>query len=138
MRHPRVRQIVSSVRTARRFPITRERVIFVTIIATGVWMAWSLAQEVAVTRQLAHDTSQLQQQNAWLRSSNDDYHRDIASVSSGASAEQDARSGGYSRPGEKVYLVTSPPPGAPQAATPTPRSSTDNPLAGLWSWLTGH
>jgi cell division protein FtsB len=137
MRHQRVRLLVSRVRTARRFPITRERVIFFTIVATGIWMAWSLAQEIALTRQLSHDAAQLQQQNAWLRSSNTDYRRDIASVSSGASSEQDARQGGYARPGEKVYLVTTPPPSTQQAPAAAP-STPANPLAALWSWLTGH
>jgi cell division protein FtsB len=136
MRHQRVRFLMSSVRTARRFPLTRERVVFFTILATGVWMAWSLAQEVALTRQLGHDAAQLQQQNAWLRGSNDDYRRGIASVSSGASAEQDARGGGYARPGEKVYLITSPPPSAGGSAAPA-RATTANPFELLWGWLTG-
>lgn len=145
MRHRKVTFIATVVRQARAFPITRERVLFLALLAAGLWMAWSLLQQAILTQQLSRDAEQVRQQNAAVQAENQGYRRDIAAVTSGASAEEDARQHGYARPGEKVYLVGSqqPAPGSSGAAgsdasSTTTSTATQNPLQRLWSWLTGH
>jgi len=44
---------------------------------------------------------------------NDGYRTDIAVVSSGAAAEEEARKNGYARSNEKLYVLTTPPPATP-------------------------
>ncbi|MGH7866991.1 MAG: FtsB family cell division protein [Candidatus Dormibacteraceae bacterium] len=113
--------------------ITRQGLLLIGILLVGVWMAWSLEQEVALSWQLNQDAARLRQQNIALAAANADYHRDIQSVTTGAVAEEEARLRGYARPNEKVYLVTN------QISTETeaPAAPTTNisSWAALWRWL---
>jgi cell division protein FtsB len=140
MRHRKVSFIATVVRHAHAFPITRERLLFLAILVAGLWMAWSLLQQVILTQQLAHDAGAVRQQNAALRASNQGYRHDIAAVTSGASAEEDARLHGYARPGESAYLVASQ---QSQAAggdrsAPPPAHAPQNPLQRAWAWIASH
>lgn len=140
MRHRRVSFLATVFRYARTFPITRERVLFLAIVVAGLWMAWSLLQQAILTQQLARDADQVRQQNASLQAENHGYRRDIAAVTSGASAEEDARQRGYARPGEQVYLVGSQqaaPSAAPAPGASAGSSPAQNPLHSVLSWLTG-
>lgn len=122
------------MRLLQFLPFRRESLMFTTATTVALWMGWSLLQEMGLTQQLTWQAAQLRQQNAALQASNDDYRRDIASVSSGATAEEDARKGGYARPSEKVFVVSTPqatPPPAPAA------TASGNPLVDFLHWLTG-
>jgi cell division protein FtsB len=122
-------------RWLRSLPIGRESFLLAAVSASALWMGWSLLQEASLTHQLNVQAAQLRQENASLQASNGDARRDINSMSSGAAAEEEARKGGFSRPGETVYVVSSPLP------TPPPHpagASTGNPIHDIWHWLTGN
>lgn len=141
MRHRKVTFIATVLRVARSFPLTRERVLFLAIVIAGVWMAWSLIQQAMLTHQLSHDAAQARQQNAALQTSNQNYRRDIAAATSGASAEEDVRLHGYARPGEQVYLVANQQPAQPTGTSPSGGASTASsrsPFQRLVGWITGH
>ncbi|MDQ6771596.1 MAG: septum formation initiator family protein [Candidatus Dormibacteraeota bacterium] len=113
------------------------------LVVIGVWMAVAFLQEVRFTRDLSSQAAGLRRQNAAITGQNGAYRHDIAASASGAAAEEEARQNGYSRPGEKVYIVAgapaaSPPP-APVKTTPTgPTSGRLKALStAIWAWLTG-
>lgn len=135
MRHKKPTFTASFARWTRTLPLTRETILFLVIVAAAVWMGWSLVQEVGLTHQLNQQVGQLRQQNASIQASNEQYQRNINGVSSGSTAEQDARNDGYQRPGEKVYVVAAPTP-APAVAWPG-RTVSANPLTRLWDWFSG-
>jgi cell division protein FtsB len=135
MRHRKPTVAASFSRWTRTLPLTRETVLFLIVVAAAAWMGWALVQEVGLTHQLSQQIAQLRQQDASIQASNQQYRRDIAGVSSGATAEQDARSDGYARAGEKVYVVGTPPPTTPPVWPG--RTVSANPLTNLWNWLSG-
>jgi cell division protein FtsB len=100
----------------KRVRLSHQTVILAAMGVVALWMAGSLVQELSLNASLSHQTSDLETRNAALRTTNDEYRRDIAAVSSGAAAEEEARKGGYARNDERLYLVATPPP-----ATPAPR-----------------
>lgn len=106
MRHRKATATTGQVH--RRVPFSQELMFLLVIGAVGVWMVASLGQEVYVGQQLSHQAGELRQHNAALEAANDGYRRDIAAVSSGAAAEEEARLNGYSRADEKLYLVSAP------------------------------
>lgn len=122
----------------RRVRLTsRETILLALIALVALWVAGSLVQQIALNRSLSQQASDLRQQNTALESGNDGYRRDIAAVSSGAAAEEEARLNGYARSDEKVYIIASPSPGSGTTARPAAHRAPQNPLESLWRLLTG-
>src|SRR2546430_13407748 len=119
----------------RRMRLSHETILLAVMALVGLWMLGSLVQAIALNQTLNHQAAELRQQNASLRSTNDSYRRDIAAVSSGAAAEEEARQNGYARSNEKVYIISSPRP------TPAPRRQAPGGAAGvlnaIWHLVTG-
>lgn len=95
------------------------------VLAAVLWMLYSYAQEAYLAHRLAQQASDLRAQNALLADQNTGYHRDIQAIGNGSADEEEARLNGYSRPFERVYLVTAPPsptpaPSPSAKASPTP------------------
>jgi cell division protein FtsB len=86
-------------------------------LAFGVWMVWSYAQEALLVHRLSQQVTDLRQQNSVIASQNQGYHTDIQAMTNGAADEEEARLNGYSKPHEKLYVVTSP---SPPPASPSP------------------
>ncbi len=107
-----------------RFPLSKQLLMRAALAMAVVWMASAFAQEAWTAYRLGADATALRQHNAALAAQNQSYARDIASVKSGAAAEEVARQNGYARPGEHVYVVATPPPAAAAApvAGPAPTS----------------
>ena len=105
-----------------RTPGLRRLFIVVFVLAVAAWALWGYAQEAYLVHRLASQASDLRNQNALLAAQNQGYHRDIQALSNGTADEEEARQNGYSRPYEKVYLVTQPPPPSPSPA-PSPSPS---------------
>ncbi len=80
------------------------------------WMAYAYAQEAYLAHRLSQQAADLRQQNALIADQNQGYHKDIQAISNGAADEEQARLNGYSRPRERLYLVTAPSP----PTTPSP------------------
>ncbi|MGH7922289.1 MAG: hypothetical protein ACREQM_20475 [Candidatus Dormibacteraceae bacterium] len=116
--------------------VSRENVILLVVAMATVWMSWALAQEVGLHAQMSSEAAALRQQNGALAAQNHSSSQDVQNVRSGGWNEQESRIDGYTRPGEKVYIVAAPPP--PQAvAAPPPRRQATNPFERFWDWLTG-
>jgi cell division protein FtsB len=117
----------------RRVRLSRQTFLLAGMAVFALWMLGSLVQGLALNHTLNDQASALRAQNAALSSTNDAYSKDIAALSSGAAAEEEARRDGYARSNEKLYLVSTPPPPSPAPAAakrPTPASS-----GGPLDWL---
>jgi cell division protein FtsB len=121
----------------RRVRLSHQTFLLGAMAIFGLWMLGSLVQGLTLGRTLSDQAVTLREQNATLGTTNDAYRKDIAAVSSGAAAEEEARKEGYARSNEKLYLVSTPPPSpAPAAARkPGPSASSANPLDALRHWL---
>jgi cell division protein FtsB len=121
----------------RRVRLSHQTFLLGAMAIFGLWMLGSLVQGIMLERTLSDQAVALREQNANLGTTNNAYRNDIAAVSSGAAAEEDARKEGYARSNEKLYLVSTPPPSpAPAAAKrPGPPASSANPLDALRHWL---
>jgi cell division protein FtsB len=94
----------------KRVRLSHQTLLLAAMAVAALWMAGSLVQELSLNQSLSHQASDLRAQNAALSTTNGEYRRDIAAVSSGAAAEEEARKDGYARSNEKLYLVGTPPP----------------------------
>lgn len=99
-----------------RVRFSHETLILAAMALTGLWLLISLVQAVALNQSLGRQASNLRQSNAAMHATNENYRRDVAAVSSGAAAEEEARLNGYARADEKVYVI-----GQPQAQQPAAR-----------------
>ena len=139
MRHRRV-EATAGVVDARSL-IGRRMLTRLAVLLVAIWVAWAVAQEAWTANRLAAQASELRQRNAALQAQNADYRRDIGTVQSGAAAEEVARSSGYSRQDEKVYVVSSPaapaPIASPSVAVQQTSPSFGDALRAWWSGLFG-
>lgn len=101
----------------QRVHLSHQTFLLAAMAVLALWMAGSLVQEFSLNQSLSRQAADLRDRNASLRTTNDEYRKDIAAVSSGAAAEEEARKDGYARSDEKLYLIATPPPPTP---TPTP------------------
>ena len=100
------------------------RIALIIIFAlAAVWALYAYAQEAYLSHKLAQQVSDLHRQNALIAEQNQGYHRDIQAITTGAADEEEARLSGYSRPQERVYLVTAPPSPTPLPPSPSPKAS---------------
>jgi len=102
-----------------RFPVSNRVLTRVVVVGAALWMVWAFGQEAWAAHRLEAQASDLRQRNAALAAQNQSYSRDIATVQSGGASEEVARENGYARPGEHVYVVASPTPGAAAGAATT-------------------
>jgi cell division protein FtsB len=101
----------------------RRIALIVVFALAAVWALYAYAQEAYLSHKLAQQVSDLHRQNALIAEQNQGYHRDIQAITTGAADEEEARLSGYSRPQERVYLVTAPPSPTPLASSPSPKAS---------------
>lgn len=95
-----------------RFALSSRALTRVVILGASLWMAWVFAQEAWTAHRLDTQAAELLHRNAALAGQNESYGRDIQTVQSGGASEEVARQNGYAKPGERVYVVASPTPGA--------------------------
>jgi len=101
----------------------RRIALAIVFFVAAVWALYAYAQEAYLTHKLSQQVSDLRGQNALIAEQNQGYHRDIQAITTGAADEEEARLSGYSRPQERVYLVTTPPSPTPVAPSPSPKPS---------------
>ena len=121
----------------RRVRLSHETVRLAARALIGLWMVGSLIQQASVNQSLNRQAAELREENAALAVTNDQYRRDIAAVSSGAAAEEEARKDGYARSDEKLYLIGTPPPPTPRPSRPAQPQSARGPLETIWHLLFG-
>jgi hypothetical protein len=114
--------------------------LLVGLALVAIWIVWAFAQEVFLSYQLTRDASDLRSQNAAMQVANEGYRRDIAAVSSGGAAEEEARLNGYVRSDERLYVVSQPAAGAGQSRSAGSGAARPDGPAGAvrqaWDWLT--
>ena len=89
-------------------PLSREFALLAVLLAIGLWVAYSFAQEAYLNHRLGQEAADLKRANQILATQNDGYRRDIGASTAGAAAEEEARLNGYARPEEHVYVVNRP------------------------------
>jgi cell division protein FtsB len=146
MRH-RFASASDGVLRPRRVRVSRELLLLASLAVLAVWIVAAFGQELYLSYQLTRQAADLRRENAALQVANEGYQRDIAAVSSGAAAEEEARLNGYSRADERLYLITvrsapgGPAPGVPSTAQPSgagKKQGRDRSLPEqAWAWLTG-
>src|SRR2546423_15432383 len=102
----------------RRVRLSHQTFILAGMAVVGLWMAGSLVQELSLNQSLSHQATDVRDQNAALRQTNAEYQRDIASESSGAAGEEEARRDRDAPRDRKPYPLGKPPP--PPPALPRP------------------
>jgi cell division protein FtsB len=113
--------------------------LLVGLALVAIWIVWAFAQEVFLSYQLTRQASDLKNQNAALQVANDGYRRDIAAVSSGGAAEEEARLNGYVRSDERLYVVSPPTAAAGpshQGGAGSGGASQASAVRQAWDWLT--
>jgi cell division protein FtsB len=119
---------------------SREVLLLLGLALVAIWIIWAFAQEVFLSYQLSRDASDLKNQNAALQVANEGYRRDIAAVSSGRAAEEEARLNGYVRSDEKLYVVSQPAAAGGQSHSGASGAGGTDGQAGVvrhaWDWLT--
>ncbi|HKB33973.1 MAG TPA: hypothetical protein VKF16_08905 [Candidatus Dormibacteraeota bacterium] len=119
MRYNRVMVASGTLRTSA-FGVRHAVVVAVVLIAL-IWAGFAFAQEAYIGHRLSQQVADLRHQNVALAAQNQGYKKDVQAITSGTANEEEARLNGYSRPQERLYLVTAPPSPSPTpAATATP------------------
>ena len=101
----------------------RHTVILAALIGAALWIGYGFAQEAFLGHRLSQQVGDLRHQNTVLAAQNDGYKKDLAALTSGAADEEEARLNGYTKPWEKLFLITaapSPSPTTSPGATPAP------------------
>jgi hypothetical protein len=124
----------------RSLRVSREVLLLMGLALMAIWIVWAFGQEVFMSYQLSREGADLRNQNAAMQVANDGYRRDIAAVSSGSAAEEEARLNGYLRSGEKLYVVSQPASSSDQrrsgGAASTAGGGQVTVLRQAWDWLT--
>jgi cell division protein FtsB len=100
----------------------RHAVVAAVVLVAMVWAGVAFAQEAFVGHKLGQQVADLRHQNVVMAAQNQGYKKDVQAISSGTADEEEARLNGYSKPQERLYLVTaapSPSPTPPAAASPS-------------------
>jgi cell division protein FtsB len=101
----------------------RHALVTVVVLVAAVWTAVAFAQEAYIGHRLTQQVTDLRKQNVVLAAQNQGYRKDVQAITSGAAAEEEARLNGYSRPQERLYLVTAvPTPSPTPSASASPRT----------------
>jgi cell division protein FtsB len=101
----------------------RRIALTIVLVVAAAWALYGYAQEAYLNHKLGQQVSDLRQQNALIAEQNQGYHRDIQAITTGAADEEEARLSGYSRPQERVYLVTAAPSPTPAPPSPSPKAT---------------
>lgn len=100
----------------------RHAVVMAVVLVALVWAGIAFAQEAYIGHKLGQQVADLRHQNVVLAAQNKGYKKDVQAITSGSADEEEARLSGYSKPQERLYLVTaapSPSPAPSAAASPS-------------------
>jgi len=102
----------------------RHAVVIAVVLATVIWAGVAFAQEAYIGHKLSQQVAGLRHQNVVFAAQNQGYKKDVQGITTGTADEEEARLNGYSKPQERLYLVTAPPSPSPTpAASPSPSAS---------------
>jgi cell division protein FtsB len=98
----------------------RHAVVMAVVLVALIWVGIAFAQEAYIGHKLGQQVADLRHQNVVLAAQNQGYKKDVQAMTSGTANEEEARLNGYSRPQERLYLITAAPSPSP---TPAPSAS---------------
>jgi len=99
----------------------RHAVVIAVVLVALIWAGIAFAQEAYIGHKLGQQVADLRHQNLVLAAQNQGYKKDVQAITSGTANEEEARLNGYSKPQERLYLVTAAPlPSPTPAATASP------------------
>ena len=102
----------------------RHAAVTAVVLVALTWAAVAFAQEAYIGHKLSQQVTDLRHQNVVLSAQNQGYKKDVQAITSGTADEEEARLNGYSRPQERLYLVTvAPSPSPTPPAAPSPSAS---------------
>jgi hypothetical protein len=102
----------------------RHAVVIAVVLVALIWAGVAFAQEAYIGNKLSQQAADLRHQNGVIAAQNQGYKKDVQAITSGTADEEEARLNGYSRPQERLYLVTAPPTPSPTPpATASPSAS---------------
>jgi cell division protein FtsB len=101
----------------------RHVVVMAVVLVALTWAAVAFAQEAYIGHKLSQQVADLRHQNVVLAAQNQGYKKDVQGITTGTADEEEARLNGYSKPQERLYLVTPPSPSPTPAASPSPSAS---------------
>jgi len=102
----------------------RHAVVTAVVLVALIWAGVAFAQEAFIGHKLSQQVADLRHQNVVLSAQNQGYKKDVQAITSGTADEEEARLNGYSRPQERLYLVTvAPSPSPTPPAAPSPSAS---------------
>ena len=101
----------------------RHVVVIAVVLAALIWAGVAFAQEAFIGHKLSQQVADLRHQNVVLAAQNQGYKKDVQGITTGTADEEEARLNGYSKPQERLYLVTAPSPSPTPAASPSPAGS---------------
>jgi cell division protein FtsB len=101
----------------------RHAVVTAVVLVALIWAGVAFAQEAYIGHKLSQQVADLRHQNVVLSAQNQGYKKDVQAITSGTADEEEARLNGYSRPQERLYLVTVAPPPSPTPPAPSPSAS---------------
>ena len=121
-------------------PLSRRAVLLLVFALVGAWLLYAFLREWMLDQELHAQAARLRAQNAQIAAQNDAYRRELAAAGTPSAADETARSYGYAKPDEKVYVVSmpTPSPAAPSPAPVRPASTAPphlGPVNALLSWL---
>ena len=98
----------------------RHIVVMAVVLVALIWAGIAFAQEAYIGHKLGQQVAGLRHQNVVLAAQNQGYKKDVQAITSGTANEEEARLNGYSKPQERLYLITAAPSPSP---TPAPTAS---------------
>jgi cell division protein FtsB len=102
----------------------RHAVVTAVVLVALIWAGVAFAQEAYIGHKLSQQVTDLRNQNVVLSAQNQGYKKDVQAITSGTADEEEARLNGYSKPQERLYLVTAAPSPSPTPpASPSPSAS---------------
>jgi cell division protein FtsB len=102
----------------------RHVVVIAVVLVALTWAGIAFAQEAYIGHKLSQQVADLRHQNVVLAAQNQGYKKDVQGITTGTADEEEARLNGYSKPQERLYLVTAPPSPSPTPpASPSPSVS---------------
>jgi cell division protein FtsB len=101
----------------------RHAVVAAVVLVALIWAGIAFAQEAFIGHKLSQQVADLRHQNVVLAAQNQGYKKDVQAITSGTADEEEARLNGYSKPQERLYLVTAAPSPSPTPAAPASPSA---------------
>jgi cell division protein FtsB len=114
--------------------ITPGRIGAMVLVLAAAWLASGFVSRMMQASRLNAEVHAIQAENARISQANLEYQQQLQALSAPDGAEEQARMHNYTRPDEKVYIVTQPAPTASPSPAPSDgqKRASVAPKASFW------